>query len=170
MSSEHSSLTFEYDVALSFASQQKSTAEQLFSLLANKSIKVFLDEYTGTEPWGVDVLDHLVNLYARKACYCVLLISKEFPLRQWTAAERKSVQERALRDANEHILPLRLDDANVPGLDEAAGNQDLRQISLEDVADFLEKKLADSKVEASPPAKSHDLRSGNVPSQRQADP
>jgi hypothetical protein len=163
MTRESRPSSFEYDVSLSFASEHKATAETLFNLLADRGMEVFLDEYTGAESWRVDVIDHLVNLYARKVRYCVLLISQEFPLEVWTAAERKSAQERALRDAEEYILPLRLDDKHVPGLDEAASYQDLRRLALESVAELLEKKFAESKVQASPPSKSHDLRSGNVP-------
>jgi hypothetical protein len=154
---------FEYEVAISFATQDRSVAEELTKLLSKKNISVFLDEYTSAEPWGNDLVNHLVNLYARKARYCVMLVSKDYPLKQWTERERRSLQERALRDANEYILAVRLDDREVPGLNESPGYQDLRLLSVADIVDRLEQKLATAIDESGPPARSHDLRSGNVP-------
>ena len=154
---------FEYDVALSFAEADQEVAGELAGLLRGRHIKVFLDEYTSLETWGKDILDHLVNLYARKARYCVLLISRHYPLASWTAAERTLARELALRDAEEYILPVQLDDIEVPGIREVEGYRDLRQDSLESIADVLAQKLHETKRRSGPPPQSHDLRSGNVP-------
>ena len=154
---------FEYDVALSFAAEDKPIAEELADLLIARNIAVFLDEYASPDPWGKDILNHLVNLYARKTHYCVLLISKHYPLHEWTEEERASVSEAALRDAEEYIIPLRLDDHGVPGIETAKGYRDLRHNSLEQFVSWLEEKLAETNDRSGPPSKSHDLRSGNVP-------
>lgn len=164
MTHETSLSAFEYDVALSFASQDKATAEKLIHLLTTRDITVFRDEYAGSDSPGTDVIDHLVNLYARKARYCVLLISRNYPLKSWTEAERTAARERALRDADEYILLLQLDDVDVPGTTTAKGYFDMREGSVETVVGLLEKKLATSRSRSGPP-QSHDLRSGNVPSQ-----
>jgi hypothetical protein len=156
---------FEYDVAISFAEANKAIAEELADKLKDKNIRVFFDEYRSTDLWGQDVVDHFVNLYARKARYCVLLISQHYPLKAWTRAERTSARERALRDAEEYILPIRLDDMDVPGLAEAKGYKDLRQDSMESIVDLLQAKLNETRRRSGPPSPSHDLRSGNVPQQ-----
>jgi hypothetical protein len=154
---------FEYDVAISFAEADQTVAEELAGLLNDRNIKVFLDEYKPPDQWG-DIVDHLVNLYARKARYCVLLISEHYPLKAWTEAERTSAREGALRDAEEYILPLQLDDIDVPGIADAKGYRDLRQHSMESIVNWLQEKLAETKDRSGPPSQSHDLRSGNVPS------
>jgi hypothetical protein len=155
----------EYDIALSFAEADQAVAVELGQLLRHKDIRVFFDEYKSSELWGKDVVDHLVNLYARKARYCVLLISRHYPLKAWTETERRSATERALRDAEEYILPIRLDDSEVPGISEANLYRDLRQHSLESIVDLLQQKLRQIDERSRPPSQSHDLRSGNVPSQ-----
>lgn len=160
---------FEYDIALSFAREDRAVADEFAALFARRNIKVFFDEYqaANAEGWGKGMLDHLVNLYARKARYCVILVSADYPLKTWTNADRTSARERALRDADEYILPIQLDDAEVPGLRESAGYIDLRQpdeSSIESIVDALEEKLKKQKVRPGPPPQSHDLRSGNVPS------
>ena len=155
---------FEYDVALSFAGEDRTNAENFAQLLKAKGIKVFYDEYEAAELWGKDLIDHLVNIYSRKARYCVMLISQYYPLKKWTRVERMAAQERAFRDANEYILPIRLDDTQVPGITETTGYRDLRQHPMEDVVNLLEEKLMKSKGRTRLPSTSHDLRSGSVSS------
>lgn len=155
---------FEYDIALSFANPDKSIADELARLLTDKNITVFRDEYTPDANWGDDVVDHLVNLYARKARYCILLISEHYPLKRWTDLERRHARERALRDADQYILPLQLDERRMPGIAAAPGYRDLRQETMQGVADWVEARLEETMPTSAPPPKSHDLRSGNVPS------
>jgi hypothetical protein len=155
---------FEYDVALSFAGEDRATVEKFARLLKAKNIKVFYDEYEAADMWGKDLIDHLVNIYSRKARYCVMFISQYYPLKKWTKVERRAAQERAFRDANEYILPLRLDDTQVPGITETTGYRDLRQHPMEDVVNLLEQKVIKSKKQSGLTPESHDLRSGNVPS------
>jgi hypothetical protein len=154
---------FEYDVAVSFAREDKAAAEKLAKLLIDRHQKVFLDAYTPTDTWGNDVADHLVNLYARKARYCLLLISRHHPLKSWTEEDRTSVSQLALRDAEAYILPLQLDETEVPGVADVKGYRDLRQDSMESIVNLLKEKLNETKTRSGPPSRSHDLRSGNVP-------
>lgn len=153
---------FEYEVALSFAGPDRAVAEEFAALLKARDIQVFYDEYQSAELWGKDLVVHLVNLYSRKARYGVLFISRSYPIKAWTEAERRRAQELSLRDADEYILLLGLDDTDVPGMTKATGYRDLRQHSLESVADWLAQKLSQTKGQSGPPSQSHDLRSGNV--------
>jgi hypothetical protein len=155
---------FEYDVALSFAREDREVAEELAEMLRARNRKVLLDESQSVELGGGDFTTHIAELYRTKARYCVVLLSRHYPLKAWRESERTSVQQRSLRDANEYILPLQLDDTEVPGSQEIKGYTDLRRSSLEAVVDLLEGKLADVTSRPGPPSESHDLRSGNVPS------
>lgn len=154
---------FEHDVALSFAEADKEVAGKLAQQLRGRDITVFLDEYNSLAQWGTDILDHFVNLYARKALYCVVLLSRHYPLHSWTEAERTSARELALRDADEYILPIQLDDSEIPGITEVKGYRDLRKDPIESLVTLLEEKLSEAKARSGPPSQSHDLRSGNVP-------
>ena len=155
---------FEYDVALSYASEDLEVAGELARLLGDRGITVYRDEYSTDQTWGHDVVDHIVNLYARKARYCLLLISKHYPLRKWTEVERKQARERALRDAEEYVIPIPIGDYKIPGIREASGFDNFPQNSLDGIVELLEEKLTETRNTSGPPTKSHDLRSGNVPS------
>jgi len=155
---------FEYDVALSFAGEDGAIVDKFAGLLKSRDIKVFYDKYEAAELWGKDSIDHLVNIYSRKARYCVMFISQYYPLKKWTKVERTAAQERAFRDANEYILPLSLNDTQVPGITETTGYRDLREHPMEDVVDLLEQNLIKAKGQSDRTPKSHDLRSGSVSS------
>jgi hypothetical protein len=97
-----------------------------------------------------------------------MFISRHYPLQTWAEAERTAAQEHSLRDADEYILPIRLDDTEVPGIMETSGFRDLRQTSLEGLVNLLEQKLSAAKGRSGPPSQSHDLRSGHIPSSHPA--
>ena len=153
---------FEYDVALSFAAEDRTVAEEFANLLRTKNIKVLSDEYQAVELGGSDFVTHIAELYRTKARFCVMLISVHYPLKKWTKTERTAARNHALRDAEEYILPVQVDDTELPGIKQAQIYRDLRQHSIEGIVDFLEQKLVQTKAQSSPPSQSHDLRSGNV--------
>lgn len=164
----HPNDQFECDVALSFARADRTVAEEFANLLRSRNIRVYSDESEAAELAGSDFVTHVAELYRTRARYCVMLLSQHYPLKRWTEAERTSAEEHALRDANEYIVPVRLDDTLVPGAAETTGYRDLRQHSIESIVDWLESKLREAKARSGPPAQSHDLRSGNIPPTRQA--
>jgi hypothetical protein len=155
---------FEYDVAVSFAAEDRALAEDLMDRLRAKGFRVWTDEYAPPAAQPDNIVAHLAELYRTKAWYCLMLISHAYPLQRWTDAERTDAQAHALRDASEYLVPIRVDDADVPGVTEATGSHDLRQEPLEKIVDWLEAKLKEKRERSGPPSKSHDLRSGNVPS------
>lgn len=161
--SRNQSEPFEYDVAISFAREDQEIAQEIARLLRAKDILALEDEAQAARLGGSDFVTHIAELYRTKAYYCILLISRHYPLQTWTEAERTAAQEHALRDADKYILPFLLDDSEVPGIREASGFRDVRQGSLASLMDGIGQELAQTKAQSSPPSPSHDLRSGNVP-------
>lgn len=154
---------FEYDVAVSFAPEDRAVADELASAFRAKKLKVHLDEVKAMQGVGGNFVTHIAELYRTRAQFCILLISQHYPLKRWTHEERTAAREHALRDADEYILPVRLDETNVPGVMEARGYRELREHPMESIADSLKQKISQSRDRSGPPSQSHDLRSGNVP-------
>jgi len=72
----------------------------------------------------------------------VIFVSAEYAERMWTNHERQSAQARALRDrGKEYILPIRLDDTDLPGWPTTVAHQDLRKRSIEEIGALLIEKL-----------------------------
>ena len=56
-------------------------------------------------------------LYAKQARYCIIFASAQYRDRMWTGHERRAAQARAIESRDsEYILPIRFDDAEIPGL------------------------------------------------------
>jgi len=106
----------DYDIAISFAGEDRPQAEELASALQRLAVRVFYDAYEKAELWGKDLNAHLAELYQNRARFCIMLISKHYASKLWTAQERKAMQAAALRHDSEYILPVRLDDTEIPGL------------------------------------------------------
>jgi hypothetical protein len=68
----------QYDVALSFAGEDRSYAKQLADALRGRGIKVFYDDYEKANLWGKDLYTHLSEVYQNNAHYVVMFISHHY--------------------------------------------------------------------------------------------
>jgi len=113
---------FEYQVALSFAGEDRQYAEAVANGLAIHGITVFYDAFEEADLWGKDLYTHLHEIYSERARYCVLFASQQYAKKLWTTHERKAAQERAFKEkGGEYILPVRIDETPIPGLTETTG-------------------------------------------------
>lgn len=133
--------TFAYDVALSFAGEDRSAAEGLAALLRSNGARVFYDKYEQASLWGKDLYQHLQSVYRDKARFCVVFLSEAYARKLWTRHELRQAQARAFSENSEYILPLRLDDTEVAGINQTTGYVDLRHTSLREVSELLMLKL-----------------------------
>ena len=133
---------FEYDVALSFAGEDRETVERFANLLEADGFSVFYDNWSKAELWGKDLYQHLDEVYAQKARFCVMFLSAAYAAKAWTNHELKSAQTRAFLQKNkEYILPVRLDDTEIPGIRPTVGYLDIRKITIEEMAAIAAEKI-----------------------------
>jgi TIR domain len=132
---------YEFDIALSFAGEDRAVAEQLAELLDADGIRVFYDRYEEAQLWGKDLYQHLQEVYRDKAEYCLIFVSQAYSRKLWTRHELKQAQARAFRENQEYILPVRLDDTEIPGLNATVGYIDLRTHDITTLKDLISKKL-----------------------------
>jgi hypothetical protein len=133
-----------YQVALSFAGEDREYVERVAEELKRKKISVFYDRYEEANLWGKNLYDHLQDVYANQAAFTVIFISRHYAQKLWTNHERQSAQARAFNERKEYILPARFDDAKIPGILETIGYIDLRSKSPQQVADLIGVKLGAS--------------------------
>jgi len=132
---------FDYDVALSFAGPDREIVEELAVLLAKHGVKVFYDLYEQAELGGKDLYQHLQIIYRDKARFCVIFVSKHYADRPWPRHELHQVQARSFVENREYLLPVRLDDAELPGLNATTGYVDIRNTSVEGITNLLLEKV-----------------------------
>ena len=132
----------EYDIVLSFAGEDRQHAKALRDLLEADGYKVFYDENELADLWGKNLYDYLSSVYKDRALYCVMFLSRHYEQKLWTNYERQMAQARAFKENREYILPVRIDDTEIPGIPPTIGYLDLRSITIEEVYEALIKKLS----------------------------
>lgn len=132
-----------FDVAISFAGEDRPVAEKLAASLVLAGLNVFYDEYEQANLWGKDLYAHLSKVYKDDSKYCLMLISDHYAKKQWTNHERRAAQARAFAESREYILPLRLDDAEIEGVLGTTGYLDYRRVPVGKIVESLIIKIRD---------------------------
>ncbi|MFC5046942.1 toll/interleukin-1 receptor domain-containing protein [Aquimarina hainanensis] len=133
----------EYHVALSFAGEDRNIAKKFADALTISGFKVFYDEYEQSKLWGKDLYSHLSEVYGKRAKYCLMIISKSYSEKLWTNHERKSAQAKAFEQSREYILPLRLDETKIDGVNSTVGYIDYHKVGFDETLSLLKQKLAE---------------------------
>jgi hypothetical protein len=126
--------TYDYDVALSFAGEDRPYVNEVAELLRAYGVRVFYDVYEQHSLWGKDLYTHLDEVYRLRSRYCVMFLSRYYGEKLWTDHERKSAQARAFNERGEYLLPVRLDPTEIPGVRQTTGYLDGRALSPTDIA------------------------------------
>jgi hypothetical protein len=131
----------QYDIALSFAGEDRPTAREIGDKLRKRGVRVFLDEYERTALWGKDLSVELSSRYGERTRYVVLLVSRHYPVKDWTDFEFTVAKKEAGRRGTEFILPVRLDDTPLPGLHRTIAYLDLKELGVDAIVEEILRKL-----------------------------
>lgn len=131
----------EFDIALSFAGEDRVYVDAVANELDSRGIKVFYDLFEEANLWGKDLYVHLSDVYQKRARFTVMFISKSYRDKLWTNHERCAAQARAFQEAQEYILPARFDDTEVPGVLPTVGYISLKGRTPKALASLIAKKL-----------------------------
>lgn len=133
---------FDYDVALSYAGEDRAYVEQIAMRLRELGVRLFYDEYAAAELWGSDLYTLLDDVYRKRARFTIIFVSRHYASKSWTRHERQSIQARALADVDPYLLPVRLDDSELPGLRPTVGCIDARRTPVEVLIRLVQQKLS----------------------------
>lgn len=106
----------QYQVALSFAGEQREYVERVARALQSRGVAIFYDNFAKPTLWGKDGMEFFHQVFAANSAYVVMFISAEYVSKSWPRHERRSALSRALIEQGEYVLPVRFDDTVVPGL------------------------------------------------------
>ena len=87
--------SWQYDVALSYAGEDRVQARELAKRIQMTGYSVFYDEFE--ELWGQDLSVKLHEVYGKQSRFCVILVSEHYVKKPWTNMERKAVLARAMQ-------------------------------------------------------------------------
>jgi hypothetical protein len=131
---------YDYDIALSFAGEDRLYVEKVAEFLKTKNIRVFYDQFEEARVWGRDLVAYFDDIYQNRASYCVIFISEHYAPKAWPKMERKSAFARALSDDG-YILPVKFDNTEIPGLPPTVHYINLTQKTPAQLGELIVQKL-----------------------------
>ncbi len=143
--------SFEFDFVISYAGEDREQASKLFQALKLGGARIFYDVDFQAEMWGQNLYEHLARIYSKSGRYFIPLISHHYVSKKWTRHEWENAQETAIENIDKsYILPIRLDDTELPGLPSTTAYQDARVMPMEQIAQIALQKLALAKQSVLP--------------------
>jgi hypothetical protein len=136
--------TVEFDIALSFAGEDRVYVDQVANLLRDSGVKVFYDLFEEANLWGKNLYEYLSDVYQNKALYTIMFISEHYARKLWANHERQAMQARAFQEHQEYILPARFDDTPIPGVLPTVGYISLVGRGPQEFVKVVKKKLVNS--------------------------
>ncbi|MCA1901358.1 MAG: TIR domain-containing protein [Candidatus Hydrogenedens sp.] len=136
----------EYDIALSYASEQRDYVEKVGSHLNGKGVKVFLDIFEEVNMWGKNLPEFFQEIFGgeKTQYFCVIFISKEYSEKWWTKYEFNQALTREIKEKKLFVLPARFDNSELKGLPQTISYIDLTRKSPEKFAEMIMQKLIDN--------------------------
>jgi hypothetical protein len=132
---------WDYEVALSFAGEDRAYVEEVARHLKAAGINVFYDKFETVNLWGKNLYAHLSEVYSKRSRYTVVFLSEHYKKKDWTRLELESAQARAFAELEEYLLPARFDGTEFPGIQPTRGYIDLRGITPQEFAVMIKKKV-----------------------------
>src|SRR5438128_218532 len=99
MMAEH----YDYDLAFSFAGEDRRIVESLADRLKQQNVSVFYDRDKQAQMWGENLQEYLTDIYLKQARFCVMFISRAYAEKMWTRQERRSAMARAMQQKQAYI-------------------------------------------------------------------
>lgn len=136
--------TYKYDVALSFAGEDRKYVEEVALFLKKKNIAVFYDYFEEEALWGKNLISYLEEIYTNKSKYCVVFISQYYVQKEWTCYESAAAMVRLLNSnmkQKEYLLPVKFDETKVSGVLSTIGFIDGKKKTPDELGNLIIKKL-----------------------------
>jgi len=135
-------MAYNFDLAISFAGEQRSVADEFARRLDASGYSIFYDEFQQAELWGRDLSIALGNVYSSEARYCLIILSHEYVNKPWTNLERQSAISQFVQRRGDYILCLKVDeDVTLPGYPSINAYLTLNHLGVDVVYKLLLQKL-----------------------------
>jgi hypothetical protein len=152
---------YDYDLAFSFAREDRKVVESLATRLKQQNVSVFYDRDKQADMWGENLQEYLTDIYLKQARFCVMFISRAYAEKMWTRHERRAAMARALEQKRAYILPILLDRTELEGLLPSVAYINFSDQSEEEIVGLILEKLDTGRDEPRRP--SAGMTSLNIP-------
>jgi TIR domain len=106
-----------YHVAISYASEDSAFARTLADYLRGRGLEIFFAEFSPERLLGEDLQLEFQKIFMTEAERAVIVVSKNYVNKVWPLTEFAAVRAAILvRQQQNYLIPIRLDDSTLPGL------------------------------------------------------
>jgi hypothetical protein len=134
---------FRFDVAISYAGEEEGIAKDLSRLLQDKGAKVFFAKNEKVYLFGKSLTLELDYIFGPYTKFAIPIVSKHYIQKYWTKYEFNVSKMEQRKRGFEFILPVRLDDITLEGLNRDIVYIDLRKEGFLGTAEIIIRKLRD---------------------------
>jgi hypothetical protein len=153
-----SSMVFQYDVAISYASEDEKYVIAIEDEIRKNGInRYFRYKNEQSKLWGKDLSSFLSETFGKKSKYVLILLSESYVRKKWTDVEFEYAVKEAEKRDREFILPVRLDDAIKPGLKSTVCYLDYRIEGPKKIADILAEKIGKTPIKIEPESRQFNI-------------
>lgn len=148
---------YKWDVAISFAGEDRKIAKKLATALKAKGASVFYDKDHKSHLWGKGTRE-FDNIYGPDSRFVIPIISEHYAKKDWPRYEFSAALKESKKRTEEFILPLRIDNTQLLGLHDDINYIDLKEDSIrEAVKAFLAKCKMVSKTDKAKQVKNNSI-------------
>lgn len=134
---------YAYEVALSFAGEQRDYVRAVNEALKALRVKTFYDDDHAVDLWGKNHTEELPRIYAEDSYLVLMFISEHYVDKRWPRHERRAILTEMTQRGTPYLLPIRFDDSPVPGLDSAWHYLESSKFTPERLADAVYAQLVE---------------------------
>ncbi|WP_051637564.1 TIR domain-containing protein [Rhodococcus sp. UNC363MFTsu5.1] len=164
MDASEDAADYEFDIAVSFAGENRQYVEDVVRKLDADGIRVFYDADYRYDSWGEDGVEFFTKVYMERARYVAMFISRHYADKEWTRLERRTALARALTQRSAYILPIRLDDTTLDGLLPTVGYLEATREGIDGIAAAVAYKMGSPRAQA---LASYEARVATTPAELQ---
>jgi hypothetical protein len=132
---------FEYDIAITYAGENRAYVQWVAERLRDRDVSVFYDRFNAATMWGEDLPVFLDEVFRKKARWALVFVSRDYIEKVWTGHERESVIARQIQGVTAYVLAVKLDDSELPGYQPTRGYIDAREVGRDGLVDLIFEKL-----------------------------
>ena len=139
---------YEFDIGLSFASEQREYVERVAEELNYRGIRVYYDAYDRANLWGRDLGEYFREVFQNRCRYCIVFASKEYATKMWPTFEFENALKKTTESHKDYILPVRFDQTIIPGIPYTLGYLDANSYTPVQISRLAAQRLGINEVPA----------------------
>jgi len=137
-------MKYKYDVAISYASEQRQYVLELCQELQKLDLKVFADFIEPERLWGSYLPEELRKIYYNESKIIIMFLSKEYAQKGYTLFESRIAMEKSLENIS--FLIIKYDDVELPWLNKTIGYVNWNEYSVLKLAEMIQRKIVKKKM------------------------